>query len=213
MPGAPRQVTAADIRARFAASRPPKNPRAAVLPIGAEALPGEMRAKMTGELTPAGVLIALIERHEQLHVLLTERSPELKHHAGQVSFPGGRMEAADRDIAMTALRETHEEVGIAPHQVEIAGFLRTTATVTGYAITPVVGLVAEPVNLSIDPVEVKTAFEVPLAFLLDAANRRHGHRDWQGQRIPMVSFDYDGQLIWGATAGIILELSDLLDEL
>jgi 8-oxo-dGTP pyrophosphatase MutT (NUDIX family) len=165
-----------------------------------------MREQMSGQLRAAGVLIPIIERSAGLTVLFTERSAELANHAGQVSFPGGRMEALDPDISRTALRETHEEVGIHPDHVEIAGFLTTTATVTGYAITPVVGLIQPEIELLIDPVEVKTAFEVPLDYLLDEKNQVHSQREYEGHTFPMISFNFGDQVIWGATAGILLSL-------
>lgn len=206
MPDQSGKITAATIRRRFADTRLPNNPLAAEFPDGAHAWPEKMQERMRGNLTAAGVLIPIIERGHELTVLLTERSPDLKHHAGQVSFPGGRMETGDADIRMTALRETHEEVGIHPEHVEVAGFLNTTATVTGYAITPVVGFVTPEIDLTIDPVEVKTAFEVPLEFLLDEANQEHSLREWEGTQLRTTSFHYANQRIWGATAGILLTL-------
>lgn len=114
MPASSEKVTAAAIRRQFAGTCLPNDPLAAAFPDGAHAWPKEMQDRMRGNLTAAGVLIPIMERSGGLTVLLTERSPDLKHHAGQVSFPGGRMETGDADIRMTALRETHEEVGIHP---------------------------------------------------------------------------------------------------
>jgi 8-oxo-dGTP pyrophosphatase MutT (NUDIX family) len=188
----------------------PLDPGKADLPAGAENLPPAMRERMSGRLTPAGVLVPIIKRETELTVLLTERSADLKHHAGQVSFPGGRMEAGDADIRSTALRETQEEVGIWPDMVEIAGFLGTTATVTGYAVTPVIGLVRPDIELVVDPVEVKTVFEVPLHFLLDPANQQHSTREFAGVEIPIISFSYRSQTIWGATAGMVVALRHFL---
>ena len=120
----------------------PEDPTSVVMPAGSENWPRSMRDQLSGTLKPAGVLVPLIERRtDGVTVLLTERSAELKHHAGQVSFPGGRMETGDADIAATALRETHEEVGIARECVAVIGYLDTMPTITGYAVTPVVGLV------------------------------------------------------------------------
>ena len=128
------------------------------------------RERIREALRPAGVLIPVIDRREGLSVLLTQRSATLKHHAGQVSFPGGRMEAQDSDVVETALREAREEVGIRPESVAVIGYLPPMPTVTGYAVTAVVGLVTEEVTLQLDPTEVEYAFEVPLAFLLDGAS-------------------------------------------
>lgn len=211
MPGRNAAPAAGEIRRLLADTRMPQDPCNAALPPGAQYLPEAMRKRMSGPLIPAGVLVPIIERDSELTVLLTERSPHLKLHAGQVSFPGGRMEAGDPDITSTALRETKEEVGIGPHQVEIAGYLATTATVTGYAVTPVVGLVRPDFELVIDPVEVKCAFEVPLGFLLDPANQEESTREFAGVRLPMSSFSFQDQRIWGATAGMLILLRQLLN--
>ncbi len=205
-------VTAAEIRQRFASTRVPADPAMAALPAGADQWPQSMLERMAGGLTPAGVLIPIIERPAELTVLLTERSPDLKHHAGQVSFPGGRMEVPDADIGTTALRETQEEVGIHPRQVDIAGYLEPTATVTGYAVTPVIGFVSPDVELTIDPIEVKSVFEVPLNYLLDEANQEHSQRHFDGASIPVISFYYESQRIWGATAGVLVALREFLLE-
>ena len=145
-----------------------------------------------------------------MSLLLTQRSAELKHHAGQIAFPGGRMEPDDADIRVTALRETHEEVGIAPEQVSVIGYLEPMPTVTGYAITPVIGLVDAATKPEIDRTEVEFVFEVPLSFLLQSGNRRLVERDIHGMKVPMVEFHYDGHRIWGATAFIILQLVKIL---
>src|SRR6185437_5116479 len=119
---------------------------------------------------PASVLLLLIIRSEPT-VLLTKRTEQLHDHAGQVSFPGGGREPQDLDPVATALRETHEEIGLDPGQVEVAGFLRGYLTITGYAVTPVVGLVKPGFDLTVDPLEVAEVFEVPVAFLADPSNR------------------------------------------
>jgi 8-oxo-dGTP pyrophosphatase MutT (NUDIX family) len=172
--------------------------------------PEVLRERYTQNLRPAGVLIPLIERESGLTVLLTRRSAGLALHAGQVSFPGGRMEACDSDIVATALRETHEEVGIAPQLVDIAGFLDPSPTVSGYAVTPVVGFVSPGFTLSIDTSEVEQAFEVPLDFLMLERNARHAEREFEGHRIPMVEFLFDEHRIWGATAYFLIMLRQKL---
>jgi 8-oxo-dGTP pyrophosphatase MutT (NUDIX family) len=141
-----------------------------------------------------------------LSVLLTRRSAALRYHASQVSFPGGRMELGDADIQATALREAWEEVGIQPSDVEVAGYLEPTPTITGYAVTAVVGLVRPGIELCIDPAEVERAFEVPLAYLLDAQNQRASEREWNGVRVPIVEFHFASERIWGATANILVNL-------
>ncbi len=199
-------LTADEIRRRLAGTRPPDNLLDVAAGHTAQRLPQTLLSKLTGELTPAGVLIPIIEREDALDVLLTVRSPGLKHHAGQISFPGGRMEPQDAGIVDTALRETEEEVGIPAAKVEIAGFLEPMATVTGYAVTPVIGLVQPAVELTLDPAEVDEVFEVPLAFLLDSANEEQGERDVRGTRVPVVSFTWAQYRIWGATASMLVAL-------
>lgn len=196
--------TADWLRERFAETRLPEDPLDVTMPAGSERWPAEMRDQLAATLKPAGVLIPVIERTASLSVLLTQRSAALKHHAGQVSFPGGRMEDHDRDVSVTALRETYEEVGIAPHHVSVIGYLGPMPTITGYAVTPVIGLVSEAADLVIDRTEVEFAFEVPLEFLLDEDNDRLVERRFHGRSIPMLEFHYEDQRIWGATAQMLL---------
>ena len=194
------------LQERLAGTRAPEDPIDVVMPPGSERWPAFVRERILQTLRPAGVLIPVMERDDGLFVLLTQRSAELKHHAGQISFPGGRMEEYDQDIVHTALRETHEEVGIPPEVITVVGYLPPMPTITGYAVTPVVGLVAEDIPLRIDRTEVEYAFEVPLAFLLDSRNERALEREYQGRRVPTVEFHFEGEQIWGATAHILVEL-------
>ena len=131
-------------------------------------------------------------------------------HPGQVSFPGGRMEETDADIEVTALRETREEIGIAEEEVAIIGYLETMPTVTGYAVTPVVGLIDGLVDLVIDRTEVEYTFEVPLSFLLEPDNHRLVAREWQGLSFSMVEFHFEGQRIWGATAQMLMRFINMI---
>ena len=199
-------LTAALLQERLAETRAPEDPLDIVLPPGSERWPASVHDALARTLRPAGVLVPVIERSAGLAVLLTQRSAELKHHAGQISFPGGRMETHDRDVVQTALRETHEEVGIPPELIAVVGYLPPMPTVTGYAITSVVGMVTQDAPLQIDPTEVEYAFEVPLAFLLDHRNELALEREYLGRRIPTVEFHYEGERIWGATAHILVEL-------
>jgi 8-oxo-dGTP pyrophosphatase MutT (NUDIX family) len=177
------------------------------MPPGSGRWPEHMREQLSGSLKPAGVLVPVIERGgDELVLLMTQRSAELKHHAGQVSFPGGRMEAGDADIEATALRETHEEVGIAKESVSVIGYLEPMPTITGYAVTPIIGLVDAAATVEVDTTEVEYAFEVPLPYLFDRRNQHLGEREVQGRKIPMIEFRYGEQRIWGATAFIILQL-------
>lgn len=174
------------------------------MPPGLGHWPHGMREKLNGPLTPAGVLIPVMERATGLSVLLTQRAAHLKHHAGQVSFPGGRMERHDADVQAAALRETHEEVGIAPQQVDVIGYLRSMPTITGFAVTPVVGVITDTTELVVDRTEVDYAFEVPLDFLLDERNDRLCEREFEGQRFQLIEFHHGGERIWGATAYMLL---------
>ncbi len=202
----PDALTAALLQERLARTRAPEDPFDVVMPPGSERWPELVRERIARTLRPAGVLVPVIDRSDGLSVLLTRRSIALPQHAGQVSFPGGRMEPDDADILATALRETHEEVGIPPHAIAVVGYLPPMPTVTGYAVTAVVGLVNDDISLQIDRTEVEYAFEVPLAFLLDRRNERALEREYRGRRIPTVEFHYGGERIWGATAHILVEL-------
>lgn len=197
-------LTADLLRKRLEATRLPRDPLDVTMPAGSERWPASMREQLAATLTPAGVLIPLMQRSNSLMVLLTQRSAALRHHAGQVSFPGGRMEPADADVRATALRETHEEVGIEPRHVAVIGYLGPMPTITGYAVTPVVGLISEAAELAIDRTEVEDAFEVPLEFLLDERNDQRVERRFHGRSVSMVEFHYKGRRIWGATAQMIL---------
>lgn len=204
------KLSSAHIRACLAGSELPRDPTDIEFPPELAHWPPDLREQLEGNLKPAGVLIPIVEREAALSVLLTRRARALKYHAGQVSFPGGRMEPGDADIAETALREAEEEVGIPPAAVEIAGYLRPTPTITGYAVTPVVGLLRPGLELRPDPGEVERIFEVPLAFLLDVANQRAAEREYRGLKLPIVEFVYGTERIWGATAHILLRLRGIL---
>jgi len=204
-------ITAARLRDRLAGTEKPEDPTDVVMPPGSERWPRGLREQLAGSLKPAGVLIPVFEHDDSdLSLLLTQRAAELKHHAGQISFPGGRMELHDADIRVTALRETHEEIGIAEQDVTVIGYLSPMPTITGYAVTPVVGLVADGVELNIDQTEVEYTFEVPLPFLLDPSNQKMIERDVDGRLATMAEFHYAGQRIWGATAFIILQLLNII---
>ncbi len=201
---ADRPLTADALRARFAGTQLPADPLDVVMPPGHRRWPQGMRQKLNVPLKPAGVLVPLLQRDAGLSVLLTQRASHLKHHAGQVSFPGGSMEPHDQDVLAAALRETHEEVGIPPDDVDVIGYLRSMPTITGFAVTPVIGLVGGDPELVVDKTEVDYAFEVPLEHLLDARNDRYVEREYEGQTFSLVEFHYAGERIWGATAYMLL---------
>lgn len=162
------------------------------------------------ELKPAAVLIPIIERQAGLRVLFTRRADHLARHAGQVSFPGGRLHEADDDEVAAALRETEEEVGLSRTFVTVLGELDRYETGTGFAIHPFVGLVRDGFELKIDKAEVAEAFEVPLAFLMNPANHEPRTATWQGRERRFYGMTYDGHYIWGATAGILINLYERL---
>jgi 8-oxo-dGTP pyrophosphatase MutT (NUDIX family) len=167
------------------------------------------RPPRPSKLVPAAVLLPIIARDEAV-VLFTERSPHLARHAGQVSFPGGRVHDDDVSLVQTALRETQEETGIDPAFVTVAGFLDSYETGTGFAILPVVGLLSEGFALAPDANEVAGVFEVPLAFLLDPANRQKNQTEWMGRMRTFYSFRYNGHYIWGATAAMLVNFGERL---
>ncbi len=193
-------ITADALRARFAGTRLPENPVAVVEPPGLHRWPRSMREKLEAPLTPAGVLVPIVDHSSGLSILLTQRAAHLRAHAAQASFPGGRMEAQDADVGATALRETHEEIGIEPERVEVIGCLNPLPTITGFAVTPIIGLLASGLELTIDRAEVEYTFELPLDFLLDERNDRVVDREWEGRRFRLREFHYDGERVWGATA-------------
>lgn len=162
-------------------------------------------------LTPAAVLVPLVQRETGMTVLLTQRTAHLRDHAGQISFPGGRCEERDNSVIETALREAHEEVGLDPGQVEVLGILPEYRTGTGFSITPVVALVHPPLNLKLDDFEVAEAFETPLSFLLDSANWLRQHIDYQGSLHEYYAMPWEGYYIWGATAGMLVSLQQFLN--
>src|SRR5688572_27255124 len=159
--------------------------------------------------TAAAVLIPVIA-HADLTVLFTQRTTHLKSHSGQVSFPGGRAEPGDASAEFTALREAAEEIGLAAERVEILARLPDYHTRTGFRVTPVIGLVRPPLELAPDPREVEEIFEVPLDFLLEPANQQRRTREFQGQSVGFYVFEYQTRTIWGATAGMLVNLYKML---
>lgn len=162
------------------------------------------------EIRPAAVLVPVVRREKELTVLFTRRTAHLHDHAGQISFPGGRAEPGDAGAAETAMRETYEELGLAAERVEVLGELHQYVTVTGYRVTPVVGLVTPPLELKPDEFEVAEVFEAPLAFLLDAENHQRNSVFWEGGERHYYAIPYQRYYIWGATAGMLMNLHAFL---
>jgi len=163
-----------------------------------------------GPLTPAAVLVPIVLRDTEPTVLLTRRTDHLHHHPGQVSFPGGRVEEHDKSPIETALRETEEEISLHRKHVELLGCLPLYRTITGFEVTPVVGLVTPPFELALDAFEVADAFEVPLSFLLDTANHQRHSIEVRGTPREYYAMPYGDYFIWGATAGMIVSLQRFL---
>jgi len=163
-----------------------------------------------GAPTPAAVLVPLVNRPEGLHVLLTQRSADLADHAGQISFPGGRVEPHDKSHAAAALREAAEEIGLAADRVDLLGELANYETVTGYRVAPVVGWLEPPLSLTPDPLEVSDVFEVPLVFLLDPTHQKRHFRMLGELRRDYWAIPYGERYIWGATAAMLMILDRTL---
>lgn len=173
------------------------NPEARIIPPGAVA-------------KPAAVLVPLVARGGGLHMILTQRTDHLSRHAGQVAFPGGRIDATDEGPVMAALRETEEETGIDRGFVELIGFLDTYLTGTAYHVVPVVALLRPGFTVTPQPHEVADVFEVPLAFLMNPANHETHSREFKGKERFFYAMPYEGRYIWGATAGMIRNLYMLM---
>jgi 8-oxo-dGTP pyrophosphatase MutT (NUDIX family) len=154
---------------------------------------------------PAAVLVPVVDRPEPM-VLLTLRTAELATHAGQVAFPGGKIDPGDASPLAAALRETQEEVGLEPGKIEAIGYLDLYLTFSGFRILPAVARVSPDYQLALNPREVTEAFEVPLAFLMNEANHQRLTRDWKGIERPYFAMPFEQRHIWGVTAGILRNL-------
>ena len=163
-------------------------------------------------LTPAAVLVPIVGHAGEPTILLTKRTDHLRDHAGQVSFPGGRVEMADDGPNDTALRETDEEIGLRRDYVEIVGRLADYETRTGFSVTPIVGYVYPGFDLKLDRFEVAEAFEIPLEFVLDPRNHQKHSRIWKGTERHYYAMEYDDYLVWGATAGMLVNLYHRMTE-
>ena len=205
-------LTDDELRARLKACLSPASPVATSGQRGDYDLNPAWRDSVAPDraLRPAAVLVPIIERKVGLNVLFTRRADHLPAHPGQVSFPGGRAEVGDADAVATALRETEEEVGLSRDFIAIAGALDPYETGTGFAIKPIVAFVREGFELKADSSEVAEIFEVPLRFLMDPTNHERHMRVWQGRERHFYAMTFDGHYIWGATAGMLINLYERL---
>ena len=157
---------------------------------------------------PAAVLLPILEYSNELTVLFTVRASHLKHHAGQVSFPGGKQELFDNSLVDTALRETHEEVGLSPSEVEIIGNLPLYRTISRYEVLPYIGFISAPTSLNLDKNEVDSTFEVPLSYLIDQNNHLIHWVKRKNEQFPVYFIPWKQHNIWGATAAFVRNLSN-----
>jgi 8-oxo-dGTP pyrophosphatase MutT (NUDIX family) len=200
-------------RIRAALSQTPRRDDDALWPAGAsQEIVDRLRALIPAVHVPAAVLVALVERDNGLSVILTERAATLRDHAGQVSFPGGRIEPSDPDAWMAALRETEEEIGLNRSHVEFAGYMPDHLVISGFRVTPVVGFVRPEFTLSIDQAEVREVFEVPLSHIFNIGNHRPRLRKVGDMEFEVADIPFGQRDIWGATAGMLLTLRRLVHD-
>lgn len=166
----------------------------------------------TNGARPAAVLMPLIDENGRVEVLFTKRSPDLATHAGQISFPGGMQEPGDASLSDTALRETFEEIGVPPRLVEVITRLDQVITITNFLVTPYIGLISPQAEFSLNPVEVQRLIKVPLAKVLDPASYQTTDISWEGAKLRQMALEHNGDVIWGATARILLDLLNALGQ-
>lgn len=200
------------IEIRLQGSRPPTDLAQAVaagVPPGSQAA---VRQLLPTAPIAAAVLVPIVDHLEGLSVLLTQRAAHLKNHAGQISFPGGRIEPGDDGPLAAALRESEEEIGLPREHVQLAGYLEPQLIMSGFWVTPVVGFVRPGFPLRLEPSEVDTTFEVPLTHILDQANHRCRERHIGELAVQVYDIPFGEHHIWGATAGMLMSLYRLLRE-
>jgi 8-oxo-dGTP pyrophosphatase MutT (NUDIX family) len=170
-----------------------------------------LQQHMPVEPVPAAVLVPLVDHPAGLTVLLTQRATHLAKHSGQISFPGGRLEPTDPDVASAALREAQEEIGLDPGRVRVFGYLPDHIVISGFRVTPVLSLVSPPVALDLNPAEVAGVFEVPVAYIFDKRNHEARLRRVGNEELMLYDIPWEGQNIWGATAGMLLTLMHMVE--
>jgi 8-oxo-dGTP pyrophosphatase MutT (NUDIX family) len=164
------------------------------------------------DLMPAGVLVPLFQKNEKSHILLTKRTDRVEHHKGQISFPGGAFNYEDLDCQTTALRETEEEIGIGMDLVEVLGELDHIITVTHFRVCPYVGIIPYPYPFKLSPFEVERLIELPVDYLLKQKELKEVPFTFQGKRQVNLCIEYQGDIIWGATARILKNFLEVLSE-
>ncbi|MDQ1157050.1 8-oxo-dGTP pyrophosphatase MutT (NUDIX family) [Sphingomonas sp. SORGH_AS 950] len=167
---------------------------------------GDILPETAATPTAAAVLVPVTDRAEP-GLVLTQRTEHLRNHAGQIAFPGGRADPGDVDLVATALREAEEEIGLSPHAVTVVGLADRYRTVTGFEVTPVLGVIPPDLTLYPSEAEVANLFEVPLAYVLDPAHHRRVSAPWRGQTRHFYEILWNDRRIWGATAAMIVNLS------
>ena len=200
------------IEARLGGTSPGGDPMAAYLRGAPPEAREQLRRFLPATLARAAVLMPLVDRPEGLTVLLTVRASHLKHHAGQISFPGGRIEPQDPGPWEAALRETEEEIGLSREFVSLVGYLDDHVVISGFRVTPVVAFVRAGFDLRLDRTEVESVFEVPLEFVLDPKHHLPQDRHFQGLTLVTYDIPYQGRQIWGATANMLISLHRRLRE-
>jgi 8-oxo-dGTP pyrophosphatase MutT (NUDIX family) len=193
-------LTPAAIAEHLTRAAPPREPE----DLHISAIPSGAR------VTEAAVMVGLVNRAEGIQVLLTQRTAHLSDHAGQISFPGGRVEASDAHREDTALRETEEEIGLARDRVQLLGRLPDYEIPSGFRITPIVGWIEPPFELKLDPFEVSAVFEAPLAHFLERSRYQRREYRFRGRHRHYMAIPYEGRYIWGATAGMLYSLARML---
>lgn len=202
-------IDVADLEQRLRARLDPLEALAQGAPHGDFELDPSWTPPAGAAIKPAAVLAPIVKRESGWTMLLTQRANDLPSHAGQISFPGGRIEAGETPL-VAALRETEEEIGLARRFIEPVGGWNAYETGTGFRIVPIAGLVAPDFMLTLDAREVADSFEVPLGFLMDPAHHERREGEWRGRRSSYWVMPYENRFIWGATAGMIRALYERL---